>query len=260
METFTAKNLNQYTAFPDYSTCRDFNGNLTSNTKTSGDSINYSYDGENRLVMLKTGSDAIPACSRLGHISPAIAMRQPFRMSIRTGIIKLRRYVCSKPINMNILKSNAMFGLFLAASTFLISGAVLSGEVIRDGSLHGLFEGDKVFASTNALGAYCERKQVPAELAVVKTDGFEYCFVMANPYSGFVMVHLFVFVRREDRWLLFMKADLRDCTAALLKFKPNGKHVDIFDSYEELLLKVRYPTPQPKVGPRPSFLPSEGGK
>lgn len=54
VETFTANNLNQYTAFPDNSTGRDSNGNLTSTTKTSGDSINYTYDDENQLVTLKS--------------------------------------------------------------------------------------------------------------------------------------------------------------------------------------------------------------
>lgn len=143
----------------------------------------------------------------------------------------------------------------LALSTHRTSAAVRP-----DGSLHGLFEDEKAFASTNALATYCERKQVNVKIDVAGTDRFEYCFVSASPYAGTVKVHLFVLVRIGGSWRLYLTAGLTDCFADGLKFKANGKHVDIYDHYDELLLKIRHPTTPRKPASKPPSLPAEDGK
>jgi hypothetical protein len=173
--------------------------------------------------------------------SPA-SKRGPFE--VENIMIPLRKWVVA-----------AFLCVGLALSTQRISAAVRP-----DGSLHGLFDDEKAFASTNALATYCERKQVHVEIDVVGTDHFEYCFVSASPYAGSVKVHLFVLVRIGDNWQLYLTAGLTDCFAGGLKFKANGKHVDIYDHYDELLLEIRHPTPPQKPASKPPSLPAEDGK
>lgn len=133
-------------------------------------------------------------------------------------------------------------------------------SALPDASLHGLFEDENTFASTNAIAIHCEQKKVNVKLVMVGTDQFEYCFALASPYAGTVKVHLFALVRKGGQWQLFLNAGLKDCFADGLNFKPNGKHVDIYDHHDELLLKVRHPTPPPKNGTLPLLSRPQNGK
>lgn len=109
------------------------------------------------------------------------------------------------------------------------------------GPLNDLFGDEKGFSTTNAIQSYCRLKKVPVNIVEAATEDASYCIVMAHPYSGVQIVHLFCFLRIDGQWGLFLSADLWETSLASLKIKPNGKHVDVFDKGGELILKIRSP-------------------
>ena len=114
-----------------------------------------------------------------------------------------------------------------------------------------LFSETADFPSTNEIYEYFKKNKVPTILVETQTTEGRYCISIAYPYSGIQLVHLYVFIKVDERWAQFMTVDLWETAPSSIKVKPNGKHVEIFGEDDELIVKVRSPYIRSKTNPQP---------
>ena len=84
------------------------------------------------------------------------------------------------------------------------------------------------FRAVKDIKAYFDQQGVPTELNELQNGAETYCFITAHPYSGVDTTDLYCFVKRGERWGLFLKAFLwKTPFKENVEFKTDGDFIDI---------------------------------
>ena len=97
------------------------------------------------------------------------------------------------------------------------------------------------FRAVKDVKAYFDQQGVPIELKEVSGKTETYCFITAHPYSGVDTTDLYCFVKRGERWGIFLKAFLwKTPFKEDVEFKLDGDFVDVI-CRATVVLKINPP-------------------
>lgn len=75
---------------------------------------------------------------------------------------------------------------------------------------------------------YFDKQSIPSTLEKIETEHEIYIFVKAHPYSGLDITDLYCFVKRHDRWAMFLRASLwKTPFDKDIAFKEDGSFIDV---------------------------------
>jgi hypothetical protein len=102
-------------------------------------------------------------------------------------------------------------------------------------------QGSQYFHAVKDIKAYFDQQGVPVEVRELSGKAESYCFVMAHPYSGIDTTDLYCFVKRGERWGMFLKAFLwKTPFKEDVSFRLDADFVDVICK-GDIVLKINPP-------------------